>query len=320
MAKEKRIIFSKDFRTVRLDKFLREEFPFFSRKSIQNIFNEKNVMINGTPGKKGDILRQGDLIHIKNIPSPDKLELKPNPLLIVKIIYKDKDIIMLDKPSGIPSHPLDSEEKDTAANFLIAKFPEIKDVGKKPLEPGMINRLDIGTSGLLLIARNHKIFEKLKKEQKDGRIKKEYMSLVIGEVKEGGIIKSHIGHHPKNKRKMKIFYSDDKIRKFKARKAITSFEIYKRYSGYTLLKVLIEKGLMHQIRVHLSDIGYPIAGDKLYQTKKIRGLDSTGLEHQFLHASDIEFYHPSSGKLVNFSSQLPEELINVLKTILSQPS
>src|SRR3989304_22415 len=107
MNKEKKIIVPGDFKTVRLDKLLREEFPSFPRKLIQKIFKEKNVLINGKPGEKGDIVKKGDLIHIKNIPSPDELELKPNPFLPVKIIYKDKDIIAIDKPSGIPSHPLD---------------------------------------------------------------------------------------------------------------------------------------------------------------------------------------------------------------------
>lgn len=315
MDKEKNILFFKDFKTVRLDKLLREEFPSFPRKLIQKFFNKKSVLINGKSGKKGDFVKKGDVIHIKNIPSPDELKLKPNPLLPVKVIYKDKNVIILDKPSGIPSHPLDFKEKNTVANFLIAKFPEIKGVGEKPLEPGMINRLDIGTSGILLIARNQKMFERLKSEQKNGNIKKEYMALVIGEVADWGKIDKYIGNHPTDKRRMKVFTSSEEIKNFNAGKAVTVFEVYKKYRGYTLLKVKIEKGLRHQIRLHLASIGHPIAGDKTYQIKKFKKLDSTLLRHQFLHASGIEFFHPISKKHVRIFSPLPRELEEIQETL-----
>ena len=201
------------------------------------------------------------------------------------------------------------------ANFLIAEFSELMDVGEKPLEPGMVHRLDTNTSGLILIARNEKAFEKLKYDQQQGKIIKEYLALVIGGVKEGWKIGSYIGHHPKDERKMKVFSAKDEIQKYKAKKARTLFEVDKRYNGYTLLKVRIEKGLMHQIRVHLASTGHPIAGDKLYQTKRFRKLDVTGLERQFLHASGLEFYHPLTGKYAKFSSQLPKELGKVLRNL-----
>jgi len=315
VIKERKFLIPQNFKSLRLDQFLKSELPSVSRGFIQKIIKKENVLVNGKPGKKGDILKGGEIVYIKEIFLPDEIELKPNPYLPINIIYKDKDIIVLDKPPGIPSHPVDFGEKDTVANFLIAKFPKLKWIGEKLFEPGMIHRLDIDTSGLLLVARNQKAFEKLKYDQKQGMIKKEYLVLVIGEVKEDGKIKSYIGHHPKDERRMKIFTSSEDIKKYKARKAITYFEVEKRYKNYTLLRVRIEKGLMHQIRVHFASIGYPIAGDKLYQTKRFRKLDLTGLERQFLHASGIEFFHPSSRKLINFFSPLPQEMEVVLERI-----
>ena len=317
MIEKRKIIVSKDFNSLRLDQFLKAELPSVSRGYIQKIIKKGNVLINGNPDKKGDILKEGDVVYIKEVLFPDEVELKPNPHLPIKIIYEDKDIIVIDKPYGIPSHPVDFGETDTVANFLIAKFPEIKNIGEKPLEPGMIHRLDINTSGLMLVAKNRKSFERLKYDQKEGKIKKVYSGLVIGNLEEGGKIETHIAHHPKDERKMKVFASEEDIKKYKARKAVTIFEVSKKYSGYTLLKVRIEKGLMHQIRVHLASIGHPIAGDKLYQTKKFRKLDATNLGRHSLHASGIEFPHPSSGKHIKFSSPLPQELEEVLRQLLS---
>jgi len=317
MIKKREIIVSENFDSLRLDQFLKTELSSVSRGYIQKIIQKGNVLINDTPCKKGDILRKDDLVYIKEILSPDEIRIKPNPSLPIKIIYEDKDIIVIDKPSGIPSHPIDFDETDTVANFLIAKFPEIKNAGEKPLEPGMVNRLDINTSGLMLVAKNRKSFEKLKYDQKQGKIKKEYLALVIGELNESGKIKTPLAHHPKDERKMKVFASEEDIKKYKARKAVTIFEVSKKYSGYTLIEVWIEKGLMHQIRVHLSSIGFPIAGDKLYQAKRFRKLDVINSDRHFLHASGLEFFHPSSGKLINFSSPLPQELEEVLRQLLS---
>jgi 23S rRNA pseudouridine1911/1915/1917 synthase len=168
----------------------------------------------------------------------------------------------------MPTHPLEPEEKDTLANALVARYPELAMVGDSKLEPGLVHRLDNDTSGLLVVARTQRAYTVLKEEFRQEVLKKEYLALVMGELDKGGKIDSCIGHHPESQKKMEVFKERDQIIKHKAMKALTTYEVEKRYQGYTLVRATIKTGVMHQIRVHLTAQGYPVVGDSVYGNPK----------------------------------------------------
>lgn len=230
----------------------------------------------------------------------------PNPSTSIKVIFEDGEIAVIEKPAGIPVYPLKNDEKNTISKWALAKWPES--------EP--VHRLDNDTSGLILIAKNKFAFKKLRGQFENNTIHKEYIALVLGETPAEGVIETPIIHDPRNQKKMRICQSKEfqgsNVSKFQ--KAHTEYKLIKRYSGgrYSLLQVKITTGVRHQIRLHLASVGYPIAGDKLYQTTRQAKRDGTNLERQFLHASMLSFIHPTSGKNLTFRSELTQELQNVL--------
>jgi len=240
----------------------------------------------------------------------------------IPIIYEDENVVVVDKPSGLLVHPTDKKEKNTLVKWLINKYPEIKNVGENKLRPGIVHRLDRDTSGLMVIAKNEKSFDWLKKQfsaaaessdgpsqafSKGGKIKKKYLALIIGKLKDKkGIITKAIGRSRKKGLKQTVA-------PIVARKnAITKYKVLKEYKNYSLIEAIPKTGRMHQIRVHLASIGHPIAGDKKYKFK--RQICPENLSRQFLHASYLRFSLPD-GKIVKFESKLPEELNNVLKKL-----
>jgi len=254
----------------------------------------------------------------------------------MKIIYEDKDIIIIDKPANLTVHPVHSEQKNTLVNELLAYCPEIKNVGDPStssghLRPGIVHRLDKDTSGLIIIAKNNKSFEYLKNLFKERKIIKKYLALVYGKVKEDkGTITKSISLSRKDHKKRSALLDKN------SRKAWTEYRVIKRYpstsSGYkldsedkllpersvakskafTLLEVYPKTGRTHQIRIHLKSIGHPIVGDKQYKFK--RQVCPKNLTRQFLHAAYLKF-KMSDGKIMEFKSELPTDLKNTLKEI-----
>ena len=224
----------------------------------------------------------------------------------LKIIYEDKDIIVINKPAGLVVHPLKPEQDDTLVNELLAYCPEIKNVGDDPLRPGIVHRLDKDTSGLMLIAKNNQAFEYFKKQFQERKIEKKYIALVHGKVKDKkGIITKAISLSRKDHKKRSALFDE------KAKKARTEYKVLKYYKNYTLLEVFPKTGRTHQIRIHLASIGHPIVGDKQYKFK--RQVCPKGLYRQFLHAHYLKF-RMLNGKIAKFKSKLPEDLENILKS------
>lgn len=242
------------------------------------------------------------------------MSLIPNPSITFEVIFEDDSIIIVNKPAGLPVYPLKDNETLTLANGLVARWPDLSKIGYGEMQTGLLHRLDNDTSGIILVAKTGLAFEDLHRQFNEESVLKEYTTLVLGETKDRGIIETPIIHDPKNKRKMKVVGE--------GLTAHTTYYLIKKYLAgqYSLLQVQIKTGVRHQIRVHLASIGHPIAGDKLYQTPRQKMRDKTGLSRQFLHASKIGFNHPISKKWIGFTSNLPDEIQNVLTKLILRDS
>lgn len=229
----------------------------------------------------------------------------------IHIIYEDEKIIVLNKPSGTPTHMLDSNEKGTVVNFLLEHFPKILGVGTSELMSGLVHRLDTDTSGIVLAVKDSESFINLRKQFKEHKVLKEYKALVHGRYNGPKIISNYIGHDPKSRKKVKVFSTPQN----RTRPAITEILKKEFYGNYTLLTLRIKTGVRHQIRAHLANLGYPLAGDSLYQNLKTRAKDQLGLKHHFLHAEKIGFCHPQKGPWLEFQAPLSEELNVILNHV-----
>jgi len=225
----------------------------------------------------------------------------------IPIVYENEDILIINKPAKLLVHPTNRREKNTLVNWLIDKYPKIKEVGENPLRPGIVHRLDKDTSGLMVIAKNNKSFFYLKEQFKERKLNKKYLALVIGQLKEkSGVINKAIGRSPKKGTKQTV--SPIVPRK----EAITEYRVIKEYQNYSLVEAIPKTGRMHQIRVHMSSIGHPIAGDEQYKFK--RQPCPKDLNRHFLHASYLKIQLPN-GEIKKFEVELPNDLEKILKNI-----
>jgi len=317
MIRDRRILVSEIGEAKRLDKFLSELFPDISRAYIQGIIQKGLIHHNGRPGKKSSPVIEGDEVLIRELLHPDERALAPNEDLHMPVVHEAPAFLVVDKPAGMPTHPNRYDERSTLVNALLARYPEVLDVGDSRLRSGIVHRLDVGTSGLLVVARTDAAFAHLRSQFHERRVLKEYMALVIGDLDTGGTIDTPIGHDPKSARRMKAFARPSDAERFKARDAFTAYAVERRFAGHTLLRVRIRTGRMHQIRIHLASIGCPVAGDPVYLGPPFRPLDRTGLGRQFLHAARLGFESPETGECLVFSSPLPPDLDEVMNKIVT---
>lgn len=228
----------------------------------------------------------------------------------LEIIYEDRNVIVVDKPSGIIVAPEKEEKEETIIECLIKENPELKKAGNPP-RYGLVHRLDKDTSGVLLIAKNDETLDFLQNEFKKRRVGKKYLALVIGNVKEdNGKIETLIGRSPKNRKKQKVYLPGEPKAEGK-REAKTYYKIVQRFGNYTLLEVEIKTGRKHQIRCHLSWKHHPVAGDKLYGFRKQP--TPKNLSRQFLHAGYLKVGFPAEQK--EFKSELPKDLKEIIKEL-----
>ena len=240
----------------------------------------------------------------------------------LNVVYEDDDVVVINKQAGISVHPSINEPRGTLANVLIARYPELKGVGDDPIRPGIVHRLDKDTSGLLVIAKNQKTFEFLKKEWHppdrmtsvrragEGKVTKKYLALVWGHPKEKGEIISELARSQKDFRKrMVVNPGKNKDKEIKGKLAITEYKVFKKYRDFSLVEVCPKTGRMHQIRVHMASIGHSVVGDKLYGRRSPFGRSPVG--RQFLHAYYLSFVLPS-GKKLALEADLPEDLETIL--------
>ena len=244
---------------IRLDKMIANKYEDLSRTMIQKLIEDKKVLVNGKPQKTSYKVNMNDEIQIEEIEIKE-IELKPQEIPL-EIIYEDNDIIVVNKPKGLVVHPANGNPDGTLVNAIMAICKDsLSGIGGE-LRPGIVHRLDKDTSGLIIIAKNDKAHINLSEQIKNHEVKKTYIALVRGCIKENNAtIDMPIDRSTKDRKKMAVSKN--------GRNAITHFNVLKRYNGYTLLKINIETGRTHQIRVHMSHIGYPVVGDVVYSNGK----------------------------------------------------
>ncbi len=297
----------------RLDKFLTEHLSL-SRSQIQKMIKSGQVLIDQKPAAVHHFLKLNDKIEIqeKKIGVQEKKtkkqKEKPNRLFSqIKIIAEEPDFLILEKPAGLLVHPTETSKSGTLADWLIAKYPPLAKIGEDPLRPAIVHRLDKDVSGLMLIPKTQDSFDYFKQQFKLHNIIKKYLALVSGTVvKDEEIINFPIS---RSRTKRGLFAAHP--HNHEGKKAITKFNVSKRFRNYTLLEVQILTGRTHQIRVHLLAHGHPVAGDKLYNG---RLKTKNGLDRIFLHATELEFIDPA-GKQWRFKSRLPKKLADFIKKL-----
>ena len=287
----------------RLDRFLAPLLSSLSRTNIQQLIAEEAVLVKGKASKPGYALRRGDVITIVR----STLVLPPTNAtaheLPLDILYEDQDLLVLNKAPGMVVHPGPGHSDDTLVNALLARYPELQGVGEDG-RPGIVHRLDKDTSGLIIIARNSHTLTALMEQMQGHTIIKRYLALVEGDVAhDQGSIDAPIGRDTRNRQQMTVTTRD-------SREARTHFRVLQRFTRHTLLLLQLETGRTHQIRVHLKAIGHPVVGDPVYGSGNVpKGFT---LNRQFLHAYQLQFDHPITGKLIEIEAPLPKDLQNIL--------
>ena len=298
----------------RIDKFLADFYIERSRAKWQKMIKNKRILVNGKIIKADYTLKENDEVEIlKTIDfslrsASFKMTKYETPE--IKIIYENDDVIVIDKPIGVLSQIAESSKAPAVSDFLIKHYPKIKEVGKDEQKFGIVHRLDKDTSGIIIVAKNNKSFEFLKYQFKTRKVQKIYTTLAYGIVTpKEGIIDLKIGRS-KTKPNMQTVIDTKKKENIKAREALTLYKTIKNFKNYTLLEIQLKTGRMHQIRVHLKALGYPVVGDQKYFYKKYRNIEPK-LERQFLHASKLKIELPN-GKISVFNSKLPKDLKDFL--------
>ena len=283
----------------RLDAYITSIDSEITRTAAQRLIEQGNILVNGEKKKTAYKVSNGDIITIEK-EEPKEIELKAQNIPI-DIIYEDDDIIVVNKPKGMVVHPANGNPDGTLVNAIMAICKDsLSGIGGE-IRPGIVHRLDKDTSGLLIVAKNDKAHVNMSEQIKNHEVKKTYIALVRGVVKENeATIDMPIGRSTSDRKKMAVIKT--------GRNAVTHIKVLKRYDKYTLLQVNIETGRTHQIRVHLSHIGYPIVGDYTYSN----GKNEFGVIGQCLHAQKLEFKHPITQKYMCLEAELPQYFKDIL--------
>jgi 23S rRNA pseudouridine1911/1915/1917 synthase len=281
---------------IRLDKYLTQVLPQFSRAYLQRLIEQGHVLVNGQKAKASQRLTRSDRITLALPTSPGHPLPEPIPLAVV---HEDEDIIVVDKPAGLTVHPAPGHPSHTLVNAILAHCPGLT-MNSDVMRPGIVHRLDKDTSGLIVIAKNDFAREYLVAQFKSRAVNKRYLVVVKGRLSpEQGIIEAPIGRDPHHRRRMAVTES--------GKHATTQYQVRKYLDNYTLAEVSPATGRTHQIRVHLSAIGYPVVGDPTY------GIKSALLARQFVHAYLLGFRLPSTEQYQEFTSPLPADLQHALE-------
>lgn len=293
----------------RLDAFLAHHLPQFSRSHIQRLIREGAVQVQGAQPKPSLAVWEGLTASIAVAP-PAPLDLQPETLPL-SILHDDASVAVIDKPAGMVVHPAAGHRTGTVVHALLHHVGGLSGIGGRE-RPGIVHRLDRGTSGVMVIAKNDAAHRALAQQFHDREIDKEYLALVWGKVAAGVTMDQPVGRHPRVRQKMST-------RAHRGRSAVTRIVEAEPVAGLTLIRVAIATGRTHQIRVHLAAAGHPVAGDGLYGGVRRRlppRLAPIGrLERPFLHAARLRFVHPDTGRRMTFEAPLPRDLADVLSAL-----
>jgi 23S rRNA pseudouridine1911/1915/1917 synthase len=309
--RKKIIVIQKEEPSKRLDKFLQREIfcnEKISRADIIREIKSGKILVNGKIVKPSYVLKESDELNVVKGEREKEAGLFPNSKIKIKVLEDNANFLVIDKPAGIQVHPDAHEKENTIANWLLANYPKIKDVhdGSRDaqLRPGIVHRLDKDTSGLMVIAKNQKTFNTLKKLFQDRKVKKTYLAIVHGILKEKtGTIETEIAKSADYKRQTIATVRT----RTKARSAFTGYSVLKEFKDYSLVEAYLKTGRTHQIRIHLWSIGHPVVGDQLYKRKAKSNLAG----RQMLHAEKLSFMLGS--KAYSFRSNPPADFKNFIK-------
>lgn len=290
---------------VRIDAWISKIIQEYSRSYIQKLIEEGNVFVNDNIVKSNYKVKPQDMVKV-NIPEPQLLQVNAEQIDI-KVLYEDDHIMVVDKPKGMVVHPAAGNYSGTLVNALMGYCKDNLSDINGVIRPGIVHRIDKDTSGVLVVAKSNKAHEILSDKLKTHDIKRVYVALVHGTIREDNAkIDAPIGRHPVERKKMSVNIKN-------GRNAVTYFNVIERYKNGTYIEVTLETGRTHQIRVHMSYIGYPVIDDKVYGRKS----DKFNIDGQALHAKILGFNHPVTNEYMEFESEVPkyfEDVINELKS------
>ena len=287
----------------RLDACLAGQVPSISRSRWKRMIQTGLVLVNSEPCQPDQKLKAGDLITWTE-PMEASEEILPERIPLT-VLYEDKAIIVLNKPPGLVVHPAAGNESGTLVNALLFHDPVFGTLERA----GIVHRLDKDTSGALVAAKSLRALSELRRQFKARETEKEYLALVWGHPPDRGRIETQIGRHPAHRQKMAVLERD-------GREAVSNFEIVERFEETTLVRVRIETGRTHQIRVHMTHLGHPVVGDKVYGRAR-RNTAALQPDRQMLHAARLGFTHPETGKRLSFEAPLFEDMKQVLESMRS---
>ena len=282
----------------RIDSFLSGKTEF-TRTRIQQLIKDRNITVNGKATKSSYKIEENDEIAIE-VPEVETTEIKPENIKI-DIVYEDSDVAVINKQAGLVVHPAHGHYSGTLVNALLYHIKDLSGINGE-IRPGIVHRLDKDTSGLIVIAKNDKVHAALTEMFQEKKIRKTYLAILKGKLnKSEGKIVTQIGRDKNDRKKMTVI--DDVA---KGKNAITNYRVISQNNLFTLVKVNIETGRTHQIRVHMRHLGYPILGDSVYGRKDNE-------KRQMLHAYKLEFIHPVTGRQMEFIGEIPEDFQKALK-------
>ncbi len=288
---------------VRMDKYLSGLLPEFSRSYLQRLIQEERVRVDGRLVRGKEKTVPGAVIEL-DVPKAVEPRIEPEDLPL-KILYEDRDVILVDKPKGMVVHPAAGHTSGTLVNALLFHCKGELSGINGVLRPGIVHRIDRDTTGVLIACKNDRAHNCLAEQLKEHTVTRRYRALVCGNIKENeGTVDAPIGRHPTDRKKMAVVRSG-------GREAVTHYRVLERFGNYTYIECRLETGRTHQIRVHMAGMGHPLLGDQVYGRVKA----PFRLEGQTLHAMILGFMHPSSGEYMEFEAPLPEYFAALLETL-----
>jgi 23S rRNA pseudouridine1911/1915/1917 synthase len=297
---------------VRLDRWLNARLPDLSRTRVQALVGAGLVRVEGRPAKASRRLKTGERVEAE-VPPPPPEELAPEAIAL-RVIFEDDHVLVVDKPAGMVTHPGAGRDTGTLAAAALAHAPAIAGVGG-PRRPGIVHRLDKGTSGLIVLAKTQAAYEALTAQLARRSVTRRYLCLTHGRItRDAGIIDASIGRDPRSRVRMAVVTGG------KGRRSITRFQVLERFPGATFVECRLETGRTHQIRVHLASLGHPLIGDETYGRRRptaaaVPPALLEGLHGVALHAAGLTFIHPAGGEPVTFESPLPPRIARVLDVL-----
>jgi len=304
---------------IRLDKYITSFVQNASRNKVQKAIKDGHVLVNGKVEKSSYIMQAGDKIEI-SLPKPPAPEAKPEDIPI-NIVYEDEELLVVNKEAGMVVHPAFGNWSGTMVNGLLYHADTLSKDDEETLRPGIVHRLDKDTSGLLVVAKNEVAHKKLSKQFAEKSVERTYWAIVWGNPPDKGTIEGNVGRSPRDRKIMTV------LKEKKGKSAVTHFETIERFDHLALLKINLETGRTHQIRVHMQHEHLYVFGDPTYGGNSVRYGPNTGsrkamfnnlfskLERQALHAKTLGFIHPGTEEYVEFNSELPEDFQFVLDTL-----